>query len=93
MEIGNFFHPSVNQQQMRDISHEIFRTFEDKKLNLSQISLQVKEITLYMIVFEVNGDPFYFTFGYNSTKLPDASPLIMDAFNLLDDIKKLMNYF
>ncbi|WP_371803775.1 ADP-ribosylation factor-like protein [Candidatus Lokiarchaeum ossiferum] len=93
MEIGNYFNPAINQQQMRDISHEIFKTFTEKQLNLSQISLQVKEITLYMIAFEIGEEPFYFTFGYDSTKILDASPLIMDSFNLLEDIKKLMNYF
>lgn len=93
MEIGNYFNPTINQQQMRDISHEIFNTFSERKLNLTQISLQVKEITLYMITFEIGDDPFYFTFGYDSSKVLDASPLIMDSFNLLEDIKKLMDYF
>jgi GTPase SAR1 family protein len=93
MEIGNFFKESINQQQMRDISVEIFDAFDKKKLNLSQISLQIKEITLHMIKFEAGGDPFYFSFGFNSEEIPDAAPLIMEAFNLLEDVKKFMTYF
>ena len=93
MEIGNYFDPSVNQQQMRDVAFEIFNVFEDKKLELSDISLHTDTISVRMIQFEAGGDPFYFTYGYDIETVKDPSPLSAEAFNVLHEVKTIMKYF
>ncbi len=66
LEIGNYFKETVNQQQMRDISVEIFKTFDKKKLDLSEVSLQTHNTTLHIISFIGGKETFYFTFGYQT---------------------------
>ena len=94
MEIGNYFDPSVNQKQMRDIAFEIFKIFEDKKLKLSEITLQASNsIAVRMIEFEAGGEPYFFTYGYNVEDIKDPSILNAEAFNVLQEVKTIMKYF
>nr|WP_280178725.1 ADP-ribosylation factor-like protein [Candidatus Prometheoarchaeum syntrophicum] len=93
MEIGNYFDPSVNQQQMRDVAFEIFNVFDDKKLELSDISLHTDAISVRMIQFEAGGDPYYFTYGYDIEAVQDPAPLSAEAFNVLQEVKTIMKYF
>lgn len=93
LEIGNYFDPSVNQQQMRDVAFEIFKVFEDKKLKLSDISLHTDTISVRMIQFEAGGEPYYFTYGYDFEFVKDPAPLDAEAFNVLQEVKTIMKYF
>lgn len=93
LEIGNYFDPSVNQQQMRDVAFEIFKVFEDKKLKLSDISLHTDSISVRMIQFEAGGQPYYFTYGYDIEEVKDPAPLSAEAFNVLHEVKTIMKYF
>ncbi len=93
MEIGNYFDPSVNQQDMRDVALEIFNVFDDKKLKLSDISLHTETISVRMIQFEAGGEPFYFTYGFHIDSVNDPQPLHAEAFNVLQEVKTIMKYF
>jgi GTP-binding protein EngB required for normal cell division len=93
MEIGNYFDPSVNQKQMRDVAFEIFNVFDDKKLKLSDISLHTDTISVRMIKFEAGGQPYYFTYGFDIETVQDPAPLSAEAFNVLQEVKTIMKYF
>lgn len=93
MEIGNYFDPNVDQQKMHDIAFEIFKSFEDKKLELSEMHVDSAAITFNITKFDAGSQTFYFTFGYDHTEITDSAPIVMDSLNLLEDIKKFLKYF
>ena len=92
LEIGNYFGENVSQQTMRDIANEIFKMFDNKKVKLDEISFQTGSTLVRMNKFEAGGKAFYFTYGYDVT-VEDQSSISMEAFNLLQDVKKFMKYF
>jgi GTPase SAR1 family protein len=93
MEIGNAFAPYLDPEKTKGLSEEIFKTIEEKKMKAPDISAQLGNIAITMILFEAGGKPFYFTYGYSKEKYADASPIHADMQNLLQDVKKFMKYF
>jgi hypothetical protein len=93
LEIGNFFMPDLDQKKMKTIAQEIIKTFEDKKMKVSDLALEADEYMIRLIQFDAGGKHFYFTYGYNKTKVPEASVVNMEANNVLNDVKKFMKYF
>ncbi|MCK5347530.1 MAG: 50S ribosome-binding GTPase [Candidatus Heimdallarchaeota archaeon] len=93
LEIGNYFDESVDQQKMRNVSFEIFKTFEDKKLELSEVKVDSASITFNITKFEAGSQIFYFTFGFDHNSITDSAPILMNSFNLLEDVKNFLKYF
>jgi GTPase SAR1 family protein len=93
LEIGNFFSNNVDQQKMREVAHEIFRAFDEKKLKLGEISLQAGSEAIRMTQFEAGGQQFFFTLGYDVSKISDPSPILTNSINLLSEVRKFMKYF
>jgi GTPase SAR1 family protein len=93
LEIGNYFLPEIDQEHLKAIAQEIIKTFDDKKMKISDISIQVENYAIHITQFEAGGKSFYFTFGYDATKVTEPSSLIAESFNVLEDVKKFMKYF
>ena len=93
MEIGNYFNGSVDQQEMHDLAFEIFKTFDNKKLELSEVHMDAAAITFNITKFEAGSQKFFFTFGYDHTIITDPAPITMASLNLLEDVKKFLKYF
>ena len=60
MEIGNYFNGSVDQQKMHDLAFEIFKTFDNKKLELSEVRMDAAAITFNITKFEAGSQKFFF---------------------------------
>lgn len=93
LEIGNFFLPDLDQKKMKSIAHEIIKTFEDKKMKVSDLAIEVEEEMIRVIQFDAGGKHFYFTYGFNKMKVPEPSIVNVEAHNVLEDVKKFMKYF
>jgi hypothetical protein len=93
LEIGNYFLPEIDQEKMKTIAQEIIKVFDEKKMKLTDVTLQAGEYTIRISQFEAGGKPFYFTYGYNTTKVSEPSALVAQAFNTLEDVRKFMKYF
>jgi len=93
LEIGNYFVPELDQTKMKSIALEIIKTFEDKKMKVSDLAIEVENYMIRLIQFDAGGRHFYFTYGYNKQKVPDSSVVNVEANNVLEDVKKFMKYF
>jgi len=93
MEIGNAFAPYMEPEMMKMLSDSLFSEVEKSHMKIPEIKVRTQNMEVQMILFEAGGKSFYFTYGFDTMKNPDGSPIHAEMMNLLEDIRKFMRYF
>jgi len=78
---------------MKMLSDSLFSEVEKSHMKIPEIKVRTQNMEVQMILFEAGGKSFYFTYGFDTMKNPDGSPIHAEMMNLLEDIRKFMRYF
>ncbi len=91
LEIGNYFSEDVDQKQMKQVADKVYKSYDDGKFNLADLSLEEENLSIQILDFQPKDEKYFFTYGFNNKRL-SSSQIQPKAFNLLNDIKKFMKF-